>query len=118
MVELMILAGLISLVTIPLMLTFSSYSALESSPGYFWNQYTLGNIGGADAYCSQQSFTGDYSAFSIECPAGTVIDISATAENTGNPIYDIGIIPSTAEVNTYCMNSAFTDANSCSGFIK
>jgi hypothetical protein len=48
----MLLAGLISLVTIPLMLTFSSYKALDVYPGYSWNQYTLGNIGGADAFCA------------------------------------------------------------------
>jgi len=57
---------------------------------------------------------GDYSAFSIDCPAGTVIDITAKAENTGKAIYEVGIIPSTADVNTYCSNTAFTDTNDCS----
>ena len=37
MVELMVLTGLISLVTIPLMLTFASFNALEAQPGYDWN---------------------------------------------------------------------------------
>ena len=52
MVELMVMVGLISIVTIPLMLSLSEYGALEQYPGYEWNQYTLGNIGGADAFCA------------------------------------------------------------------
>ena len=51
MVELMCLSGLISIVTIPLMMTFAGYGALENFAGYDWNQYTLGNIGGADSWC-------------------------------------------------------------------
>ena len=37
MVELMVMVGLISLVTIPLMGTFASFNALEAYPGYSWN---------------------------------------------------------------------------------
>jgi len=37
MIELIILTGLFSLVTIPLMLSFSSFNALEGQPGYSWN---------------------------------------------------------------------------------
>ena len=37
MVELMIMVGLISLVTIPLMMTLSSFGALEQFPGYDMN---------------------------------------------------------------------------------
>ncbi len=51
MVELMCLSGLISIVTIPLMMTFASGGALANYAGYDWNQYTLGNIGGADSWC-------------------------------------------------------------------
>ena len=51
MVELMCLSGLISIVTIPLMSTFAGYGALKNFAGYDWNQYTLGNIGGADSWC-------------------------------------------------------------------
>ena len=52
MVQLMIMVGLISLVTIPLMMTLSSFGALEQFPGYNFNQFTLGNIGGSDIFCS------------------------------------------------------------------
>ena len=47
----MIMVGLVSVVTIPLQLKFASFSALENYAGYDMNQYTLGNMGGADAYC-------------------------------------------------------------------
>ena len=51
MVQLMIMVGLVSLVTIPLMLKFSSFNALENYAGYDFNKYTLGNMGGADVFC-------------------------------------------------------------------
>ena len=51
MVQLMIMVGLVSLVTIPLQLKFASFSALENYAGYDWNQFTLGNMGGADVFC-------------------------------------------------------------------
>lgn len=116
MLELMVMTGLISLVTIPLMMTFASFNALEASPGYDYNQFTLGNIGGSDAFCAQATFmgTGDKTALSVDCPNGTVINLNAVATNTGNPMFDVGIIPNTAEVNNYCMNSAFVDPNNCS----
>ena len=71
MVELMIMVGLISLVTIPLMMTLSSFGALEQFPGYDFNQYTLGNIGGSNVFCAQSAFTTAASAMLIECPKGT-----------------------------------------------
>jgi hypothetical protein len=58
--------------------------------------------------------TGEATLLSIDCPNGTEISLSAVATNTGNPMFDAGIIPSTSDVNTYCMNSAFTDPDSCS----
>jgi hypothetical protein len=60
----------------------------------------------------------DASAITIDCPAGTVIDLNAKAANTDSAIFDTGIIPSTAEVNTYCQSSAFTDAANCSSYMK
>ena len=114
MLELTVLTGLISLVTIPLMLTFSSFNALETMPGYDWNQYTLGNIGGSDAFCTQSTFMSDEaSAMSLSCPNGSVINLTAQAINTGNPMFAAGIIPNTAEVNDYCLNT-FEDPDNCS----
>lgn len=118
MVELMVMVGLISLVTVPLMMTFSSFDALAAYPGYGWNQYTLGNIGGADSFCAQSTFMGPASAIAVECPSGTVVSITKKADNTGSSILDFGIIPNTADVNTYCMNSAFTDAANCSSYVN
>ena len=52
MLELTMLTLLISIVTVPLMLSFASFDALAGMPNYDWNQYTLGNIGGSDAFCT------------------------------------------------------------------
>jgi len=117
MVELMIMVGLISLVTIPLMGTFASFDALESYPNFSMNKYTLGNIGGADAFCQQSSFDLAASAFNIECKGGAVINMDAIAQNTNKPIFDAGIISADADVNTYCSRTAFTDSQSCSDYL-
>lgn len=115
MLELMVLTGIISLVTIPLMMTFASFNALQSMPGYDWNQYTLGNIGGSDAFCAQSTFmgSGKATALTVDCPNGTVINLDKLAINTGNPMFATGIIPSNSDVNTYCLNS-FDDPYQCS----
>ena len=57
------------------------------------------------------------SAFSVECPAHTVISVDAIATNTEKAIFDVGIIPSTVSINTYCQNSAFTDPDNCSSYV-
>lgn len=117
MVELMVMVGLISLVTIPLMGTFASFTALENYPGFSMNKFTLGNIGGADAFCQQSSFDLAASAFTVECKGGAVINMDAIASNTNKPIFDAGILSSAADVNTYCTNSAFEDADNCSSYL-
>lgn len=115
MLELTWLTGLISLVTIPLMMTFASFEGLKNLPGYEWNQYTLGNIGGSDAFCTQATFMGQgvATALSLDCPNGTIINLDQKATNTGNPMFAAGIVPSDSDVNDYCMN-VFEDPADCS----
>ena len=50
---------------------------------------------------------------SLDCPNGTVIDLTKNAINTGNPMFAAGIIPSDSEVNDYCLNN-FEDPEHCS----
>lgn len=59
MVQLMVLTALISFVMLPFMGTFSTFTTLAAFPGYDYNQFTLGNIGGADAFCTQATFMPD-----------------------------------------------------------
>ena len=115
MLELTMLTLLISVVTIPLMMTFASFDGLKNQPNYSWNQYTLGNIGGSDAFCTQATFMGQGVAtvMSIDCPNGTVINLDKKAINTGSPMFAAGIIPSNSEVNDYCLNT-FEDPENCS----
>ena len=51
MVQLMIMMGIVSVIMLPSMYEMSRFSALSSFPGFTTNQFTLGNIGGADALC-------------------------------------------------------------------
>ena len=113
----MILFALISVVSVPLMLTFAKFDALEDYPGFSMNKYTLGNIGGSDVFCAQNAFDDALTAFIVECPSETLITTTAIAQNTGNAILDFGIIPSTADVNTYCQSTSFTDEAKCSSYI-
>ena len=55
-VQLLIMVGLITCCTLPMMFIYSSFDDLVSNPGYEFNQYTLGNMGGAVAFCAQSSF--------------------------------------------------------------
>ena len=120
MIELMVMVGLISLVTIPIMYFYSTFGALGVYPGYEYNMYSLGNIGGASAFCTQATFMPDATAFQIRCPMGTLIDTQAVAHNTGRPMFEAGLISIDAEVNTYCTNSV-TDGHSpgkCSAYLN
>ena len=50
--QLMCMMGLIMVLSVPLMLTYASFDDLKYASGdYAWNQYSLGNMGGAEAIC-------------------------------------------------------------------
>ena len=74
------------------MFIYSSFGDLADVPGYDFNQFTLGNMGGADAFCSRSTFMSEQMGIPIKCTTG-VISMTAVGENTGKPIYDLGIIP-------------------------
>jgi len=46
------------------------------------------------------------------------MDMSAVGEYSDSLVFDFGIVPSTVDVNNYCTNTAFTDDNKCTSFIK
>lgn len=62
----------IMIVTVPLMLIYSSHDALAQMPGYSFNQYTLGNFGGSDALCAISTFESDDMAIPLTCPTGNI----------------------------------------------
>lgn len=78
----MIMVGLISLVTVPLMQIFSNEQALMKFPDYSNNQYTLGNIGGSSVSCVQATFESEKTALKLDCPWGTNVNLKTIAENT------------------------------------
>ena len=50
------------------------------------------------------------------CSTG-VISLTAVGENTGKPIYDIGIIPESSDSNNLCTNKSFKDPARCSDYL-
>ena len=53
----------------------------------------------------------------IECPKGTLVDLTTIAMNTDKPVFEAGIIPNTSDVKNYCLNSEFEDTNDCSSYL-
>ena len=115
-IQLLVMVCFITLFILPLLWIFSSYDNLAALPGYDFNQYTLGNMGGADAYCAQSGFSSKEMAIPIKCSTG-VISLDAIAVNTGKPIFDVGIIHANSSENTFCNSAAFEDTDNCSSFL-
>jgi len=105
------------IVTIPLMLIYSSHGALADKPGYSFNQYTLGNFGGSNAICAISTFEENDMTIPLSCPVGN-IQIVNVAINTGLPIFDAGIIHASNSVSTVCTNTVLEDPNKCSNFLN
>ena len=53
----------------------------------------------------------------MECPGDALIDLDAVAANTDRAIFETGIIPGDADVNTYCQASAFDDPQNCASYM-
>ena len=52
MLHLMTMMGLIMFFSVPLMLFYASYSDLvQDTESYFFNQFSLGNLGGSTSLC-------------------------------------------------------------------
>ena len=54
--QLMCMVFCIMLVTVPMMMIYSTHEGLIAEPGYSFNQYTLGNFGGSDTLCAISTF--------------------------------------------------------------
>lgn len=94
MENLMVLFCVITVVMIPSMMGFSSFSALESYSSYSTAKYGLGNIGGAEAICLQSQFMSSTTELSmkIECGEGTEIRLDTISSNNDKLVFDYGII--------------------------
>ena len=58
-VQLMVMMGFVILFSVPFMVIYASYGDLEQLPGYPFNQYSLGNLGGSSAVCATTAFNND-----------------------------------------------------------
>ena len=103
---------------IPLMCVFSKSESLAKLPGYDFNQFTLGNLGGSSISCVQAKFNSAKTDMQIDCPWNTLISVTAIAQNTNKAIYDAGILNSADKVSTYCSNDAFEDPDDCTQYLN
>lgn len=115
MVELIWMCLVICLVAFPLMGIFAKYDALSAAGGL--SVYSLGNMGGSNAFCTQANFADKKSGLVAQCNTG-YLSTTAIAENTGAPLLDFGIIQASSDSFNYCANSAFTDPNNCSSYVN
>lgn len=115
--DLLMMMVLIMGVTTVIMFIYGSYEGLAGRSGYEFNAYSLGNLGGARAFCATSSFQFEAMAIPIECSTG-VISLDKTATNTDEAIFDAGIIPKSSDKNSYCTSASFEDPANCSSFLK
>ena len=107
----------ITLCSIPAMAIYATYEskngntgALASASGYFFNQYSLGNFGGAAIACAQISLGVSGGSLNLQCPLGGYIDTTSKVQSGVNS-FQASIIPGNAAASNYCSNSAIV-ANS------
>jgi len=76
MIDLLYMMLFLSLLAVPLMFKFASFSGLQGSATYSMSQYSLGNLGGANTLCSHSPFITNLSKIDFSCSTGT-LDTSA-----------------------------------------
>ena len=117
MLQLMVMMCWIMILSVPLMVFYATYSDLDV-PGldYAFNKYSLGNMGASESLCHVKPVTSPFPT-KLKCSSG-LISLDTVCDKTGEPIFDVGIIPKSTHVKTYCSNSAFDDPANCSSFIN
>jgi hypothetical protein len=95
----------LTLITWPAMKIYSSYDAL--SPYVMFDNYMLGNMGGATIACGQVPLSVPGAALTLSCGATGLIQTSATV-SSGAQAFQTAIIPDDALASNYCMASAIT----------
>ena len=68
------------------------------------------------AICAKATISSDIS-IPLTCTTG-VIQIDQIAQKTKESIFDVGIIPRSSQVNTYCTNRIIEDENKCSDYLN
>jgi len=61
LIYLLIMMGVITVISIPLMCIYASHDDLWHYPKYYFNRYSLGNMGGSTAICAHSSYEYDNS---------------------------------------------------------
>jgi hypothetical protein len=77
----------ITLCSIPAMIIYANYEstgALSTAAGYVFNQFSLGNFGGAAIACAQISLGVNGGSLNLQCPLGGFIDTTSTFQDGTN----------------------------------
>lgn len=80
----------ISVVTIPVLMIYASYSGLTDTSMAVINQFSLGNMGGSGTACSQAPLDIDNATLMLTCPTGEINTAAVT--ETGLFALTAGII--------------------------
>lgn len=94
----------ISIVTLPVLFIFSSYSNLSASATYMFDKFSLGNMGGSSIACGQVPLAVPGAVLSLSCKTGTIQTTAITSD--GSLAFQSGIIPSNALKSNYCSAAA------------
>ena len=89
---------------VPVMYIYSSYSGLSASASYMFDQYSLGNLGGASIACAQVPLAVPGATLTLSCPVGA-IQTTATTQD-GSTAFQSAVIPGDALASNYCTASA------------
>ena len=63
---------ILMLASIPVMFLYASYGDLEALPNYYFNQYSLGNMGGSKALCKGATVIYDAIPLPLSCSTGVI----------------------------------------------
>ena len=69
-------------------------------------------MGGSEAICTVQSMK-EQTPINLICTTG-IISIDTISQNSGLPIFDVGIIPHHSQNHQHCSSDAFIDKYNCS----
>ena len=73
-------------------------------------------MGGAESLCEVARIGDTHAQLNLQCQAGQ-LSTTAIAANTGQKIFQAGVIPQSATSFSFCSASAFIDPAECSSYL-
>ena len=73
-------------------------------------------MGGAESLCEVARINDSHAQINLQCSAG-LLSTTVIASNTGEAIFQAGVIPQDSDSFGFCSASAFTDPANCSSYL-